>query len=338
VEIRRCHRCGTRHSRGEEATRFVFTCDRCGLPFLADELPPHGENRCEPCRRGERIPALPSAAESIATEAEVLDAIRPRWRFVTSDAPAAYVENLLRIIAGKMGGSMNRCRAIFLDEPQVKTFALPAGCVVLSRGALDAVQDEAELVFLLAHELSHAVSGDAAVSLGRMGFRATARHGATEDGEGWASAASDLVLLGYGRRRETDADARAVEAMVALDYDPHAALRLLARIDIRVRAGDPLLESYATAHPPAADRMRRLERALYGRLAEGVGKVNREVFRRVTNSVSWFTIPGPQPEQAQARADADPGHQSTAWFRFWGVAAVVGGLALLAIVVLILLG
>ena len=338
ASVVRCHRCGIRHVRGPGEPRFVFTCDRCGLPFVADALLPHQDHRCSPCRQGEPVADLPSPAESAATEAEVLDGIGARWRFVSSPGPATYVGHLVSCIAGRMDPKLASCRVVFLDDPSVKTLALPAGTLLVSRGAIAAVEDEAELVFLLAHEVAHAATGDAAVLLGRMGFRATARHGAREDGRGWADAASDLVVLGYGRRRERDADARAVEVMLALGYDPQSALRFLSRVDTNVRAGDASLAAYAASHPPPSDRMRRVERAMYGRVATGAGKVNREVFRRVAWTAAWSPTRTPAPTRSRGLGSTDTIGRASGRSRVWIAVGIIGGLVLAAAVVAVLLG
>lgn len=329
--LARCPRCGTRRAETRAGVRVLFTCARCGLPFLASELLAHQDRRCAPCDRGESVPDLPSAAESAATEAEILAALSGRFRFVAAGGLSAYVDRLARQIAERMAADAAGYRVAFVDGEAVLALALPAGTLLLSRGALGMLEDEAELVFLLAHEVAHAASGDAAVLLGRMGFRATAKRGAREDGGGWTEAASDLILLGYGRKRERDADARAAETMEALGYDPDAAIRLLAKIDSHVRAGDPCLAAYALAHPPASDRTRRLERGLYGRTTVGSGKVNREVFRRVAGHATWTTIAAPDPgRKAGRRADDPLVHAPRRSRRFLLGAILLGAAALVA--------
>lgn len=328
--LARCPRCGTRRAETRAGLRFLFTCARCGLPFLASELLAHDDRRCGACVRGEPVPDLPSAAESAATEAEILASLSGRFRFVTAGGLSTYVERLARQIADRMGGGVPNCRVAFLDDDAVLTLALPAGTLLVSRGVLALAEDEAQLVFLLAHEVAHAASGDAAVLLGRMGFRATAKRGAREDGGGWIDAASDLVLLGYGRKRERDADARAAETMEALGYDPESAIRLLAKIDSLVRAGDPSLAAYALAHPPANDRIRRLERALYGRTTVGAGKVNREVYRRLARPAVWTRAAPPDVRRSPPRGASERLATVPLRRRRLLVVAIVAGAAALA--------
>ena len=48
--------------------------------------------------------------------------------------------------------------------------------------------------------------------------------------EVWRSAVDDMLALGYGLRREVEADAQAFEAVMRLGFDPDSAMRWLARL------------------------------------------------------------------------------------------------------------
>jgi predicted Zn-dependent protease len=87
--------------------------------------------------------------------------------------------------------------------------------------------------------------------------------------------------LGYGRRRERDADSRAIDALLALDYDAQSAIQYLNRLHDAGLRHDPAIAETAVAHPTPLDRIRRIERMLYGRVGGSEApRVNREVFRR----------------------------------------------------------
>jgi hypothetical protein len=281
ARVHRCVRCATRWVGAPGATAFLFTCESCGLPFSSQTLLAHGEQRCGPCRDG-RIPAeLPGARVSEAVEHEIRAALDGRWKFGTAPVGQAYLDRIARQVAARAEGGPSAVRVVVVDSAVHRTLALPSGTLLLSAGALAFLEDEAELAFVLGHELAHAASGDAAVRLSRLGFRASGS-GGDRNGDAWADAASDLGALGYGRHRERDADARAVLGMLALGYDALAADRYLDRLEAAIEAGDPAVAETALAHPPPGERRRRLSKLLYGRIAESDGalKVNREVFRR----------------------------------------------------------
>jgi predicted Zn-dependent protease len=275
---------------GPPGLRIVLTCETCGLPFLAGTLLPHGEQRCDECRSGSLPPDLPDREISAAAENEVRAALATRWRFVTSSLAQAYVDRIARQVADRIEGAPRHVRAVFIDAQEHRTLALPSGTLLISTGLLASLRDEAELAFILGHEIAHAASGEVAVRLVRLGFNATARERGDSDGLCWSDAAVDVVRLGYGRRRERDADARALEAMLALDYEPQSALHYLQRTADAAEQRDPVVAELAVAHPPAADRMRRLERSLYGRVGGSEARrVNREVFRRAMEPRALMT-------------------------------------------------
>lgn len=280
VRVRRCRRCGTR-STESSPSRLLFTCERCGLPFQAEALLPHTEQVCGDCAEGRPPGPLPEPHVVRATENEVRAALANRWRCVSSAPLAAYLDRLTRHVARRVEAAPGASRVLLVEEPSLRTLALPSGTLLVSLGMLSFLEDEAELVFVLAHELAHAASGDAAVRLVRLGFDAVVRRQDAPSPEAWAEAALDLVRLGYGRRRERDADARALEAILALDYDPESVLRFLRRLEAALESGERRFSDIAVSHPSPSDRLRRLERSLWGRVPEGrILRVNREVFRR----------------------------------------------------------
>lgn len=280
--LRRCRRCGTRVADGAPTPRLVFTCEACGLPFLAEQILPHGGQRCAPCTLGLVPPELPDREVAAAAENEVRAALATRWRFVTSSAAQPYLDRIARQVVARIGGAPASPRVVLVDTPEHRTLALPSGTLVVSTGLLAFLEDEAELAFVLGHEIAHAASGEAAVRLVRLGFQATARERSASDGLCWSDAAVDLVRLGYGRKREYDADACALRAMLDLEYEPQSACRYLQRVHAAIARGDDAVAETEVAHPTPFDRVRRIERTLGARVAatSDVPRVNREVFRR----------------------------------------------------------
>lgn len=341
--LRRCCRCGTRVADGTPVPRLVFTCEGCGLPFLADTILPHGAQRCAPCALGHVPPELPDKDVAAAAENEVRAALATRWRFVTSFAAQPYLDRMARQIASCIADAPALPRVVLVDTREHRTLALPSGTLILSTGLLAFLEDEAELAFVLGHELAHAASGEAAVRLVRLGFEATARESAASDGLCWSDAAVDLVRLGYGRRRECDADACALRAMLDLEYEPLSAGRYLQRLHAAITRGDDAVAETEVAHPTPLDRRRRIERTLSLRVGPttDVPRVNREVFRRALTPVDWLAslvktdldAPQPLPWGMTALLEKKPG----VWTSPVIVGAVVA-IAAIATVVAWLLG
>jgi predicted Zn-dependent protease len=260
----------------------VFSCEACGLPFLAEAILPHAEHRCATCAAGHVPPELPDTAVAQAAEHEVRAALATRWRFVTSPAAQPYLDRIARLVAARIDGAPAYPRVVLVDTSDHRSLALPSGTLLVSTAMLTFLEDEAELAFVLGHEIAHAASGEAAVRLVRLGFEATTRERGASDGLCWSDAAVDLARLGYGRKRERDADACALRAMLELEYDPQSACRYLHRLHAAIARGDAAVAETEVAHPTPFERIRRIERVLSTRVGvtQDVSRVNREVFRR----------------------------------------------------------
>ncbi len=332
--VRRCLRCGTRSAQGHA----VFSCESCGLPFAADPLLPRSDHRCEDCRDG-HVPAdLPDPALASATEAEVLGALGDLWRFVASERTSAYLDRIARHVATRVEGAP-RVHVRITDDARLRTLALPSGTLLVSRGTVAGLEDEAELAFVLGHEVAHAASGDAAVRLVRLGFHAVAHGRERASRASWGEAVLDLLRLGYGKGRERDADARAFEAVLALGYDPASVFRYLGRLHDRIAAGDAEVADLAASHPPPRNRMQHLERAYYGRVqSTRPPQVNREVFRRAAGAEALRGLmaergPGAGFSRSGAETGALAPRRGRRWL-LWGAAAAAVLAALLVLALL----
>ena len=327
--LRRCGRCGTRLAGGSPAPRLVFSCETCGLPFLAEAILPHAEHRCAPCAAGHVPPELPDTAVAQAAENEVRAALATRWRFVTSLTAQPYLDRIARLVAARIDGAPSSPRVVLVETSEHRSLALPSGTLLVSTAMLTFLEDEAELAFVLGHEIAHAASGEAAVRLVRLGFEATTRERGASDGLCWSDAAVDLARLGYGRKRERDADACALNAMLELEYDPQSACRYLHRLHAAIARGDAAVAETEVAHPTPFERIRRIERVLSTRVGvtQDVSRVNREVFRRALAPRALaaalirteLDAPQPLPWGVTATPPSRPG----AW-RIWIIVGVAG--------------
>jgi len=282
--LRRCRRCGVRFTAGPVPHQRIRTCERCSLPFLDHDISPDDGPRCSDCRSGRTPSDLVDASVVSAIEAEIRLGLDEQWRFVTSSPLASYLGGMMRRVAAQVEGAAPASRIVLIDDPVLKSLALPSGVVLISVGLLSSLEDEAELAFVVGHELAHATLGDASARLVRLGLHTVSREQASgaPAGEVWVRAASDLIRLGYGRRRERNADRVSIAAMVNLGYDPQSVLRRLDRIEARVEEGDSRYIEHAFAHPAPAERRGWIRSDMTASSAAACGfRVNRELFRRI---------------------------------------------------------
>ncbi len=176
---------------------------------------------------------------------------------------------------------------LLLDSDEVNAFAAPGGFIFVTRGMLRLCQNEDDLAAVLAHEVAHVQlkHGVNAISSGRKleSLRILASVGVSQFGsaelvntldqlnqltELFGASVGDivnsLVLKGYSREQEYEADRVAITIMERLGYDPAALTRVLERMDSKVHRGGP---GFGSTHPPPADRIRAASKRITAREA-----------------------------------------------------------------------
>jgi beta-barrel assembly-enhancing protease len=161
---------------------------------------------------------------------------------------------------------------------EINAFAMPGGQVFVTTGMLEFIESEAELAFILGHEIAHV---DQRHALEELAARiAMERIGIGEIGQvadlPWA-----LVRGGYRKYQELEADLTGLHLASAAGYDTDAAVAVFRRLDAHwTREGSPPpanpldeaaaavltgLGSYLDSHPVTVERIARLEQLIAGR-------------------------------------------------------------------------
>jgi predicted Zn-dependent protease len=165
-----------------------------------------------------------------------------------------------------------------LDTPDIGAYSGPNGYILVTRGAIAAMQDESELAAVLAHEIAHVLNHD--------GMNAVKNARLTEAGLQGASAADQraaafnqlsgqlvntVLKSGWSQSQETAADSLAIKLLIASGYDPSGLPRFLGRMQERQRGS---ARPFGT-HPGTADRIARTTSQIGGAKS---GATNRDRF------------------------------------------------------------
>lgn len=147
----------------------------------------------------------------------------------------AYYQGLASKIAAVSERHDKEFNFYLLDDPMVNAFALP-GHVAFSRGLLPYLQNEAQLVSIIGHEVGHVAARHTAQGMSRgilaqLGVLATQIAVATTtqntqlaDLSGQvAGAGAGAVMSGYSRQQELEADSLGLRYMSAIGYNPRDA-------------------------------------------------------------------------------------------------------------------
>lgn len=158
-----------------------------------------------------------------------------------------------------------------LDSPELNAFAAPGGMIFVTRGMLATIKSEDELAAVLAHEVGHVVNrhGIAAIQSSRwsealtvIGSDAAKTFGGSDvaklaklfDGS-INDVFKTLVVNGYGRSQEEEADGAALGLLVRAGYDPAALEGYLQRL---AEAGKSSSGGMLSTHPGTEERIQHV--------------------------------------------------------------------------------
>jgi putative metalloprotease len=218
----------------------------------------------EPRRPGIRRLSAPEARERGDELSRLIASGHP----LRDDAAAIRrLEKLLGDLAVGRSGPGETITFHVLDSNEVNAFSHIGGHIFVSRGVFTLAQTDAELEFVIAHELAHLELGHAAARLESVVAPSAASGGLV-------LAISHLIAEGYSAEQEFEADDRAYQAMrhagrshrqsigFLRRYSGYAeAHHLVGRRPPRTEPGDARqdVENHYPAHPPAGLRLKRLE-------------------------------------------------------------------------------
>ncbi len=156
-----------------------------------------------------------------------------------------------------------------IESGDLNAFTLPGGHVYITSGMLRLTESEAELAFVLAHELGHVAA--------RHATREASRGDLVNLGSiplgiigGWSGLAlrqmagpgSRLGLVKGARDFELQADRLGMDFLEAASYDSTAAIDVFERIESTERRTSGKLARLAAGHPLTAERIERAQRHL----------------------------------------------------------------------------
>lgn len=172
-----------------------------------------------------------------------------------------------------------------VESDQASAWACPGGMIFVTSAALTAMEDEAELAAILAHEVAHVTQRHMVTQIRRTDFFG----GLTEIGavatdrdvenlsRAVDSGMDTLFDRGFDRAWEFEADAIGLEIAAAAGYDPAALRRYLQRLAREGTGGGSWLRS---THPPVSERIQRIDAILAQGLGELEGARARDRFQR----------------------------------------------------------
>ena len=151
-----------------------------------------------------------------------------------------------------------------LETPEANAFSGPNGFIFVTRGLLAKMHDEAELAGVLAHEMSHVLEKhglNAVKQAGRanvLASLATADKHAAAFSELTSSVTDTILVKGYDREQEDNADLGAIKLAFRSGYNPNSYLNFITRLASEQKTGSSLMST----HKGAAERAQIIRKKL----------------------------------------------------------------------------
>lgn len=150
------------------------------------------------------------------------------------------------------------------NDRVLNAFAAPGGPVMVTTRLVDVAETDAELAFVLAHEIGHIEEKHAVnqakrqsqIGLGAAILGALLGGGGSSDLIGTvAGVGLSLYQSGYSRSQERESDDEGVNLMVKAGFDPRAAVTMLGKLGSN-RGG---ISKYLASHPNPQERQGRVQ-------------------------------------------------------------------------------
>ncbi len=178
----------------------------------------------------------------------------------------------VRIVGTGLSANLGRTdiRFIFavLDTSQINAYAIPGGYIIITKGALLAMDNEAQLAGVLAHEIAHInqrhivnklkIRGDSNAFLSSVSIAAAggAVSGMKVVNEMIDEAVDILFESGIEKKFEIGADAEAIQILVALGYDWKSYTTYLKKLDQMIYKKQR--ETISKTHPSVTERIEKI--------------------------------------------------------------------------------
>ena len=160
-------------------------------------------------------------------------------------------------------------RFLVLDSDEINAFAAPGGLILITRGMLGLCRNEDQLAAVLAHEIGHVQHRHGLQSISKSRITAAISIAAMEAGkqlggkdlaeavnafEGTIDDVTQtLVVNGYSRAAEREADLAAVRILHRVGYNPNALIEMLEAMGRGLKPGGL---DFAKTHPKPSDRIK----------------------------------------------------------------------------------
>src|SRR5437667_11245175 len=153
-----------------------------------------------------------------------------RAKLLTNATVQEYVDRIAQSV-GRNSDVQVPITIKIVDSNEINAISFPGGFLYINSGLILAVDDEAELAGVIAHEIAHVVARDGMKNSFYLGNGTSIVLPTVEVGGGLGEAGG--FLIPRASPREMDADRRGIQYMQKAGYDPKALVTFLERMGVK---------------------------------------------------------------------------------------------------------
>jgi predicted Zn-dependent protease len=170
----------------------------------------------------------------------------------------AFVESIGGKLVDAVKDPLRKFNFTVIASAQANAFALPGGFLFIAGSLLDICgRDSDAIAFFLGHEIGHVLRGHARARMTTEVLLGVISSRLPNAGP----MLRQVAAKGYSRMQELEADQEAVRIAAAAGFDRSASISAMKRL-ASVAPDLKGLAEYFSSHPPFAERIRELEKAL----------------------------------------------------------------------------
>ncbi|XZG70016.1 M48 family metalloprotease [Chitinibacteraceae bacterium HSL-7] len=215
-------------------------------------------------------------------------------KLVRNDQLQRYVNDVGRWVAAQSSQPNLDWRFGVIDSPNINSFAMPGGIILITRGLYQQLASEAELAGVLGHEIAHVIedhhiaairSGRFKQASGNIAEGLLAYKGNAQGRELLANAAkgaTEVFVRGLDKDDEFEADSVGMQLAAKAGYNPYALVSVLQRISL-ISPQDSSVALLFSTHPAPNARIDRIDQTVGDRLEPFAGNIDR--------TARFYTLP-----------------------------------------------
>lgn len=238
---------------------------------------------CSTGDKKEELPVAPAVKKEVEIGRTLAAKLAKKYGLIRDTEFTSYVNSVGLLLASYSSRPELSFRFGILNTTEVNAFACPGGYVLITKGALSRIENEAELAALLSHELSHVTlkhAGDFEEQ--KVGFLDILAAVMAPGGDVISSFTKTAVEgmytqffeVGRKKEEEIDSDKAGLIYLVQAGYNPEAALSYLNKLN-----NSPENEILVKTHPPVKERLNALTSFIKEQKLPLTGKINKERYQ-----------------------------------------------------------